>query len=84
MLGISLDNVEDNCAFAEKSGYPFPLLCDVGREVAMAYGAVTSTEDQYASRYTFVIGPDGIIEQAIDTKNPGEQAAELLEGMPGM
>ena len=80
MLGISLDSVEDNRAFAEKFGYSFPLLCDESRDVALAYGAVTSKDDQYAARYTFVIGPDGIVEQAIDTKDPGGQAAALLAG----
>ena len=68
MLGISLDGVEQNRAFAEKFGYGFPLLCDTDREVALAYGAVASADDQYAARYTFVIGADGVIEQAIDTK----------------
>jgi peroxiredoxin Q/BCP len=80
VLGISLDSVEDNRAFAEKLGYGFPLLCDTEREVALAYGAVASKDDQYASRYTFVIGADGTVEQAIDTKDPGGQAAALLAG----
>lgn len=84
VLGISLDSVEDNRAFAEKFDYPFPLLCDVEREVAQAFGAVSSREDQYAARYTFVIGPDGKVEQAIDTKSPADQAEEILGGMPGM
>ena len=78
MLGISLDSVEDNRAFAEKFDYPFPLLCDTARECALAYGAVSAEDDQYASRYTFVIGPDGVIEKAIDTRDPGGQAAALL------
>lgn len=33
----------------------------------------------YARRYTYVIGPEGTIEQAIDTKSPGDQAATLLK-----
>ena len=78
MLGISLDGVDENRAFAEKFGYNFPLLCDTDRGVALAYGAVDSAADQYAARYTFVIGVDGILEQAIDTKSPGDQAATLL------
>lgn len=78
MLGISLDTVEENRAFAEKFGYPFPLLCDVERKVALAYGAVAAAGDQYAARHTFVIGPDGRIEQAIATQDPGGQAAALL------
>jgi peroxiredoxin Q/BCP len=78
VLGISLDSVEKNRAFAEKFGYSFPLLCDTEREVALAYGAVASVGDQYAARYTFVIDAAGVIEQAIDTKDPGGQAAALL------
>lgn len=78
MLGISLDGVDANRAFADKFGLNFPLLCDTERSVALAYGAVDSVADQYAARYTYVIGADGILEQAIDTKNPGDQAASLL------
>ena len=79
MLGISLDSVEENRVFAEKFGYGFPLLCDTKREVALAYGAVASADDQYAARYTFVIDANGVIEQAIDTKDAGGQAAALLD-----
>ncbi len=78
ILGISLDDVAANRAFADKFGYNFPLLCDTERNVALAYGAVDSAGDQYAARYTFVIGADGVLEQAIDTKSPGDQAATLL------
>ncbi len=79
MLGISVDSVEENRAFAEKFDYPFRLLSDPTREVSLAYGAVASADDQYAARYTYVLGADGTIEQAIDTADPGGQAAALLE-----
>jgi len=78
VLGISFDSVEENRAFAEKFDFPFRLLSDPGRAVGMAYGACDGPEDGYAKRYTFVIGPDGILEQAIDTQDPGGQAGELL------
>jgi peroxiredoxin Q/BCP len=77
-LGISVDTVEANRAFAEKFGLEYPLLCDVGRSVALAYRAVDSLSDPYARRFTYVIGADGRIEQAIDTRDPGAQAAELV------
>lgn len=82
VFGVSLDSVEDNRAFAEKFGYGFPLLCDTGRELSLAYGAVSSKLDQYAQRYTFVVGSDGVIEHAIDTKDPGGQADALLSELP--
>ena len=78
VLGISFDTPEANRAFAEKHGYDFPLLCDTGREVGLAYGACDSVQDAYARRYTYVIGTDGRIEQAIDTSDPKGQASALL------
>jgi len=46
--------------------------------VALAYKAVDSTADRYARRFTYGIGADGRIEQAIDTKGPAAQAAALV------
>ena len=72
IFGVSLDNENDNKAFAEKLSFPYPLLCDVDREVALSYQAVSSKEDQYAARISYVIGEDGKILESIenvDTKN---------------
>ena len=72
IFGVSLDNENDNKAFAEKFSFPYPLLCDVDREVALSYQAVSSKEDQYASRISYVIGEAGKILESIenvDTKN---------------
>ena len=72
IFGVSLDNENDNKAFAEKFSFPYPLLCDVDREVALSYQAVNSREDQYAARISYVIGEDGKILESIenvDTKN---------------
>jgi len=78
ILGISFDTPEENRAFAEKFGYTFRLLSDPDRRVGLAYKAAESKEDSYAKRFTYVIGPDGRIEQAIDTKDPAGQAGALL------
>ncbi len=82
MLGISFDNAAANRAFAEKFDYTFPLLCDTSRTVGMAYGACKDVKDRYAARLTYVIGPDGSIEQSIETKDPAGQAQALLATMP--
>ena len=68
----------DNKAFAEKFQYSFRLLSDPDRKVGLAYKACETAKDRYAKRLTYVIGPDGKIEQAIDTKDPAGQAAVLL------
>ena len=78
ILGISFDGVEDNRAFAEKFGYPFRLLSDPERKVGLAYRAAATAKDRYAKRFTYVIGADGKIEQAIDTQDPAGQASALL------
>jgi peroxiredoxin Q/BCP len=84
VLGVSFDPPAFNRAFAEKFGFPFPLLSDVSRQIGLAYGACERADDPYARRYTYVIGPDGRIEQAIDTKDPGGQAEALLSTLsPG-
>lgn len=82
MLGVSLDAPAANRAFAEKFAFPFPLLSDEERKVAVSYGACETAQDQYARRLTFLIGPDGRIEQAIETKDPAGQASTLLASCP--
>lgn len=82
VLGISLDAPEANRAFAQKFDFPYPLLSDASRATALAYGACETAQDQYARRLTFLIGPDGRVEQSIATQDPGGQAAALLASCP--
>ena len=70
--------MEDNAAFAKKFDYPFPLLCDVKREIGMAYGACDDPKAQYASRITYVVGPDGRIAQAHAKVSPKTHPKEIL------
>jgi len=77
-LGASFDSVEAQRAFAEKHGYTFSLLSDPDRKLGLAYRACKSPRDRFAARYTYVIGPDGTIQQAIDTTAPAAQAQAIL------
>ncbi len=77
ILGVSLDTVEENKAFAEKFSFPYPLLCDVDREIALAYGAVKSKDDQYAARITYVIDTEGKIAEAIESVDTQTHASDL-------
>ena len=72
IFGVSLDSEKDNKAFAEKFSFTYPLLCDVNKDIALAYHAIKSAGDQYAARISYVIGEDGkILEsiESVDTKN---------------
>ena len=77
ILGVSLDNEVDNKAFAEKFGFPYPLLCDVNHELALAYHAAKGPEDEYASRITYVIGEDGNILEAISQVDTNTHSGDL-------
>ena len=77
ILGASLDNGSDNKAFAEKFNFPYPLLCDVDREIALAYNAVKGLEDEYASRITYVIDEGGIIIEAISEVDTSKHSGDL-------
>jgi thioredoxin-dependent peroxiredoxin len=69
VLGISPDPPAKLAKFRDKEGLTFPLLSDPSREVLKAYGAF-GTKMMYGKttvgviRSTFVIGPDGKVENA--------------------
>lgn len=73
-----MDPPTQNRAFAEKYEFPFRLLSDPDRTMCLAYRACERSDDAYARRITYVVGADGTIELAIETKDPGGQAGGLL------
>lgn len=79
MLGASFDSVPDQASFAAKFSFPFRLLADTDKSLALAYKAASSGSDAWPRRITYLIGPDGRIEQAIETKDPAGQAAAVLD-----
>lgn len=62
VIGVSLDALPDQEAFAKKFGYTFPLIADPDGVVCGAYG-VARKGDRFASRTTFVIGKDGLLKK---------------------
>ena len=75
---MSFDSPKANAAFAAKNDFPFQLLSDTERSLALALGLVDSTSAWWAPRMTFLVGPDGVITEVIDTDNVRTQAAEIL------
>ncbi len=69
VLGISPDSPAKLAKFRDKEGLNFPLLSDSDRSVLEAYGAY-GEKMMYGKtsvgviRSTFVVGPDGKLEQA--------------------
>ena len=81
IFGVSLDTVDENRAFAQKYDFPFLLLCDTDRTVALAYGAVDTPDARSAKRISYVIGPDGVVEQIYSQVDVKGHAAEVLSSL---
>ncbi len=72
LLGLSIDSVYSHIAWArnieEKFGVkiPFPIIADLDKKVATAYGMIMPGESKTeTSRCVFVIDPDGIVRAMI-------------------
>ncbi|MFM8564045.1 MAG: peroxiredoxin [Acidimicrobiia bacterium] len=62
VIGISAQDVASHEAFAAKHGFKFPLLADVDKEVAAAYGTLGPLG--FPRRSVFVVASDGRIVYA--------------------
>jgi peroxiredoxin Q/BCP len=84
VIGVSPDPVASHVSFRDKHGLPFTLLSDPDHAAAEAYG-VWVEKSRYGRTYmgversTFVIGPDGVLAQALYGVRPKGHAASVLE-----
>jgi thioredoxin-dependent peroxiredoxin len=60
VLGVSVQDTASKKAFADKYRLTFPVLADTDKSVAKAYGALGA--NGVAERITFVIGPEGTVQ----------------------
>lgn len=70
-LGISVDSVEAQKSFTDKQGFDYPLLSDVGGDVAAQFGVKRNGlmgKLTPVKRATFVIGADGVIRDVITSE----------------
>jgi len=84
VIGVSPDPLTSHVKFRDKYDLPFTLLSDPEHEAAEAYG-VWVEKSMYGKTYmgversTFVIGPDGTLQQALYKVKPKGHAASVLE-----
>lgn len=84
ILGISTDTLESHRKFKDKMKFPFELGSDEDHAVASLFGA-WKQKNMYGrkmmgvERSTFLIGPDGVLQQALYKVKPKGHAASLLE-----
>jgi len=80
VLGVSLDTVESHKTFCSKDGLNFKLLADPDHKVIDAYGVpvMARGDNKFASRDTFLIGPDGKILKFWEVKDIQAHSDEIL------
>ncbi len=77
LYAASTDDVETNTAFAKKLELGYPILSDVDRSVARAFGVLI--KEKYAARVTFYIGKDGKVLYVDDEVSPNTAGQDILE-----
>jgi peroxiredoxin Q/BCP len=88
VLGVSPDPVKRIETFDQKYGLGFPLLADEDHSVAEQYG-VWVQKSRYGRTYmgnertTFVIGPDGVVQDVFRSVKPAEHDDLVLGALAG-
>lgn len=86
IVGISPDKPAKLATFRDREGLTFPLLSDVDRQVLTAYGAF-GEKTMYGKtvtgviRSTFVVGPDGNLEEALYNVRAKGHVAKLRKDL---
>jgi len=91
VLGVSADTVESHVDFRDKYKLNFPLLADIGHEVAEKYGAwreknMYGKKSMGIQRSTFLIDAKGRVAKvwkAVKVDGHDAQVMEALEGLAG-
>jgi len=85
IIGVSLDDVPSQAAFAEKYSLPFPLLSDAQQVVATAYGVLGAFgTTAIAKRETFIINPQGQVAKHYVVTNIDAHSAEVLADLKAL
>lgn len=88
VIGVSPDSPQSHKKFAAKYGLTFPLLADVGAEVAQTYG-VWIKKNRYGREYmgiertTFLLDEEGRIRRIFPKVKVAGHVEEVLQALAG-
>jgi peroxiredoxin Q/BCP len=77
VIGVSVDSLEDEKKFAQKYGFPFPIVADPTKEITKKYGVLGTFGA--AKRVTFLIGADGTVQKVVASALPGGHVSAACE-----
>jgi len=78
VLGVSFDDPKANAEFVAEQHFPFRLLSDSAKALAVAVGAADSPSRLWARRISYLVGPDGKVLKAYPDVSPANHAREVL------
>jgi len=81
VLGVSFDAPSRNAKFVETESFPFALLSDSDRTLALAVGAATDPGQGYARRISYLVDADGTVLVAYAEVDPAKHARQVLEDL---
>ena len=84
IFGVSADGAASHRKFIAKKRLPYPLIADVDKAIAEAYGvwvqkSMMGKKFMGMERSTFVIGPDGRIVAVLEKVSPLKHTQQLSE-----
>ena len=78
VLGVSFDQPKDNAEFVTAQRFPFRLLSDTDKELAVAVAAADSPSRLWARRISYLVGGDGKVLAAYRDVDPATHAQQVL------
>ena len=82
IVGVSFDEPAANAEFVKAEGFPFRLLSDSDHVLASAVGARSSSLQLFASRISYLVGPDGKVLKVYGEVIPATHAGDVLSDLP--
>jgi thioredoxin-dependent peroxiredoxin len=77
VVGVSVDDLEQQTAFAADCKADFPLVSDQNKEIAKSYGVLGTFG--VAKRVTFYIDPAGLVSEVVESLRPGPHTAKAVD-----
>ncbi len=84
VLGVSFDRPEKNAEFIQTNRFPFRLLSDGDKSLAIAVGAADSSKRLFARRISYLVGPDGRVLKAYNDVDPSVHARQVLADLAAL
>jgi peroxiredoxin Q/BCP len=77
VIGVSVDDVEKQSAFALDCEASFPLVADHDKQIAKNYGVLGTFG--LAKRVTFYIDPSGTVSEVVESMRPGPHTEKAVQ-----